>query len=394
YFIFCVSFEVRLSLSRPRRASLGKLRLRHCIDRRLNLRQIEVGKLRARRGRFLNFVYGRLRLGQVDRRQQSLGFRLWLGQLRLRRLLDRVDAPALREADAPLLWLQAADAQLEPVALLDVAVRLLERAVAHFAQVQQPFEAVVQRDERAEVHDVRDGSLDQHPFVIAFQRVVPRIGEQALAAQRDAVALQVEAEDVHLDLIADLQHVARVIDAMPRQLADMDQPIRAAEVDERAEIAQPGDRSGDDISLRKLAEQARLLLRAPFALRLAIGEDPPAAVLIDLDHLDVQFLTDEVIQRFAALVPLKPGAYRDHVRRGDEAFEQSPADEDPAAIVSGDGDLDHFLAFNQLAGAVPVVLLKPHVDRHDELPLAAAGVEDVDRDFLPDAQRGAIFRIE
>src|SRR5690606_14176002 len=181
---------------------------------------------------------------------------------------------------------------------------------------------------------------------------------------------------------------------MPRQLADMDQPIRAAEVDKRAEIAQPGDRPGDDISLRKLAEQARLLLRAPFALRLALGEDQPAAVLIDLDHLDVQFLTDEVIQRFAALVPLKPGAYRDHVRRGDEAFEQSPADEDPAAIVSGDGDLDHFLAFNQLAGAVPVVLLKPHVDRHDELPLAAAGVEDVDRDFLPDAQRGAIFRIE
>jgi hypothetical protein len=37
----------------------------------------------------------------------------------------------------------------------------------------------------------------------------------------------------------------------------------------------------------ELVKQARFLLGAPLALRLAIGEDQPAAVLIDLEHLDV-----------------------------------------------------------------------------------------------------------
>src|SRR5260221_7086164 len=75
--------------------------------------------------------------------------------------------PPLSEPNAALIWLQAANAQLQPITLLDVAMWFLERAVAHLAQVQQPFQAIVQRDERAKVHDIRNNAFDLFAFMIA-----------------------------------------------------------------------------------------------------------------------------------------------------------------------------------------------------------------------------------
>ena len=57
-----------------------------------------------------------------------------------------------------------------------------------------------------------------------------------LHAQLDLAAV-VEAEHLDLDLVADLDHVGHLADALRRQLADMDEPVaRAEEIDEGAEI--------------------------------------------------------------------------------------------------------------------------------------------------------------
>src|SRR5579863_2213060 len=57
-----------------------------------------------------------------------------------------------------------------------------------------------------------------------------------LHRQFDLAAI-IEAQDLDLHLIADLDHVGGLADAMRRELADMDEAVaRAEEIDEGAEI--------------------------------------------------------------------------------------------------------------------------------------------------------------
>ena len=68
----------------------------------------------------------------------------------------------------------------------------------------------------------------------------PRFGRQPAQAQADALAFFVHVHHVDFDLLTDFQDLAGVLDAMPRQLRQMDQPIGAAQVDERTEVGDAG----------------------------------------------------------------------------------------------------------------------------------------------------------
>src|SRR5258706_400332 len=132
--------------------------------------------------------------------------------------LHRRSAPTLRKSNTALVWLKTADAQLQAITLLDIAVRFLKRAITHFAQVQQPFQAIVQSNEGSEVHHVCDRTFDLLAFMVTVHRIRPRIRQQTLATERNAVGLAIQAQHIHLNLVADLEYVARMIHAMPRQL--------------------------------------------------------------------------------------------------------------------------------------------------------------------------------
>ena len=71
---------------------------------------------------------------------------------------------------------------------------------------------------------------------------------------------RVDLLDLDFDLLADLQHFAGVVDAVPAHLADVDQAIDAAQIDERAEIVQLADGAFADLARRQLGEQLRLVL--------------------------------------------------------------------------------------------------------------------------------------
>jgi hypothetical protein len=52
----------------------------------------------------------------------------------------------------------------------------------------------------------------------------PRIGLQLLHAEADALRLRVDAHDLHLDRVADVDDLARVVDAAPGHVGDVQQP--------------------------------------------------------------------------------------------------------------------------------------------------------------------------
>ena len=90
--------------------------------------------------------------------------------------------------------------------------------------------------------------------------LVPRIVWLLLEAERHALFLAVDVEHEHFDFLAHLEHFARVVEAAPAHVGDVQQAVEAVEVDERAEIGDVLDRALDRAALFDAAEERLALL--------------------------------------------------------------------------------------------------------------------------------------
>src|SRR5207248_4742604 len=94
----------------------------------------------------------------------------------------------------------------------------------------QAFDARLQFDERAVVGDVGDAAGEARVERILRLDALPGIIEQLLHAERDAVGLVVDLDDLDLHRLADGEHLGRVIDPAPGDIGDVQQAVDAADV--------------------------------------------------------------------------------------------------------------------------------------------------------------------
>ena len=113
----------------------------------------------------------------------------------------------------------------------------------------------------------------------------PRAGRLLLQAEGDLLRVLVDLEDVDLELLVDLDHLVRVVDAAPAHVGDVQQAVDAAEVDERAEVGDVLDDALADLARLDLGEQLLLQLVALVFDQLAAADDDVAARLVDLEDL-------------------------------------------------------------------------------------------------------------
>ena len=66
--------------------------------------------------------------------------------------------------------------------------------------------------------------------------------------------LVVDADDLDLDVLADLQDLGRVVDAPPGHVGDMQQAVDAAEVDERTVVGDVLDDAVDDLAFGQVVD--------------------------------------------------------------------------------------------------------------------------------------------
>src|SRR5260221_1127870 len=105
----------------------------------------------------------------------------------------------------------------------------------HFRDVDQAFDARLQFDERAVVGDVGDAAGEARVQRVLRLDSLPRIVQQLLHAERNAVGLVVDLDNLDLDGLADGEHFGRVIDPAPGDIGDVEQAVHAAEINERTE---------------------------------------------------------------------------------------------------------------------------------------------------------------
>ncbi len=116
----------------------------------------------------------------------------------------------------------------------------------HFGDVHQAFDAGFELDERAVVGDVRDLAEQAGRLRVAARNAHPRVVAHLLQTQRDTVLLGVELEDLGGDFPAGLNDFARVADAAPCHVGDVQQAVDAAEVHERTVFGDVLDHAADE----------------------------------------------------------------------------------------------------------------------------------------------------
>src|SRR6185369_15000920 len=150
----------------------------------------------------------------------------------------------------------------------------------HFGDVHQALDTGFQLHEGAVVGDVGDAAGELRAHRILGFHAVPRVGLELLHAERDALGVGVDLDDLHLDRVAHRQHLARVVDALPAHIGDVQQAVDAAQVHERAVVGDVLDHAFADFALLQLADQLGALFGAGFLEDRTAGDNnvPPGPV--------------------------------------------------------------------------------------------------------------------
>ena len=293
-------------------------------------------------------------------------------------LLDTLE----REGEAPALAVDLEDADVDRVTLRDDLARVLDVVRRELGDVDEPLDAGKDLDEGAERDDLRDATLDDVVLAVALDHLLPRIGLRLLEAERDPLTVAVDVEHLHLDRLADVEHLGRVVHVAPAELGDVDEAVHAVEIDEGAEVDDVRDLTLDDVAGAQPVEDRLAHLLALVLEDGATGEDDVVARAVELDDLAAELLAEELVEVLHA---------PDVDERGGKEAAHAEVENETAL-----DDLDH-LAVDRLTGlcrgldALPRELEAGALLREDEAPVGVLLRQDERVDLL--AHRDLVGRV-
>ena len=200
---------------------------------------------------------------------------------------------AQAEGDLLLLAVDAEDDGLDLLVRLEHVGRFGDAlGPGQFGDMDQPFDAGFEFDERAVGNQVDDPAFDFGADGVLLFDGVPRVGQLLLEAQADALFLAVDVEHDHVDVLADLEDFGGVADAAPAHVGDVQQAVNAVEIDEGAEVGDVLDGALADVARGHFGEQLLAALGAFLLDQFAAGQDDVLPLLVDLDDLEIVGVAD------------------------------------------------------------------------------------------------------
>ena len=108
----------------------------------------------------------------------------------------------------------------------------------HLGNMNQALDAGLEFHERSKLHETSDGAAHAVAGLELFGNRIPGMRLQLLQSDGDALllAFRPNLEHFHFDRLADREHVGRLVDAAPGNVAHMQQRIDSAQIDEGAVV--------------------------------------------------------------------------------------------------------------------------------------------------------------
>src|SRR5436190_5795056 len=147
--------------------------------------------------------------------------------------------------------------QLGRLPFLDCIPRLLNVRDAELGHRHEALDVVAEIDDHALVHQPHDAAPQLRADRIGLADAQPRIFLRLFQSERDPLVLGIHVQNQHVDLVALLHHLGRMLHALgPRHVGDVNQAVDARlDFDERAERREvallPAEPRADRILLRQ-----------------------------------------------------------------------------------------------------------------------------------------------
>ena len=290
------------------------------------------------------------------------------------------------ERDAAIVRVDREDDRVDLVAGLDHLRRMLHPlGPGHFGDVDEAFDALLELDERAVVGDGKDAAADLRADRVALGGVEPRVRRELLEAERNALLFLVELEHLDLDLVAYVDEVARMGQAAPAHVGDVQQAVEAAQIDERAVVGEVLDHAGEDRALFQGRERDGLLGVLVFLEQLLAGDDDVAALLVELDDADFDLGADVAVE-------IADGAHF-NLRAGQERLD-ADVDGEAALDARDDHALDRSLGVRGLFELVPDLVAQGLLVRDDVAAAVLLFALDDHFDLVARLELGRAVRVQ
>src|SRR5215475_6042162 len=151
--------------------------------------------------------------------------------------------------------------------------------------MDEALNAGLQLHECTVIRDVGDTPLETGSDRILAFYAVPWIVEELFHAKRDTVSLVVDLDDLHLHLLADIEHLCWMIDPAPGDVGDVQQPVNASEIHKGSVIGDVLHDAVDHLTFFKILHQLLPLLGARLFEDRTTGHNDIAAATIHLQDL-------------------------------------------------------------------------------------------------------------
>ncbi|CAB4324459.1 unannotated protein [freshwater metagenome] len=195
------------------------------------------------------------------------------------------------EADAATLKVEVDDLDPEFFAWRDDLLGKIDVVRRHFRNVHEAFDAVANLHEGTERNELGDTAVDEFANLMGGGEFLPRILLGGLERKADALAVEIDLEDLHVDLVADGNDRTGMIDMLPGQLGHVHEAVHATEVDEGTEVDNGGDHTAADLAGLEVREEVVALFLLGLFEPRTTGEHNVVAVLVEFDDLGVDGAT-------------------------------------------------------------------------------------------------------
>ena len=159
--------------------------------------------------------------------------------------------------------------------------------------MHKAFDSTLDFDKRAVGKELGHLTLDLLADGVFALDIFPWVFGHLLETKRNTLFLTINVKDDHINGLADVQQLGRMVDTAPRHVCDMEQAVHTSEIDEGTEIGEILDRTDDLVAdLDGLKERLALLGALGFD-DFAAGKDDIFALVVDLDDLEFVDVSNE-----------------------------------------------------------------------------------------------------
>ncbi|MCE3028979.1 hypothetical protein J0A90_018395, partial [Salinicola sp. DM10] len=200
------------------------------------------------------------------------------------------------QGDTTTLEIDVDDLDHDLFANCDNLVRNLDVALSQLGDVDEAFDALFDANERTEWNQLGDLAWNDLAHSVSASEDAPWVFLGSLQGQGDALAVEIDLENLNGDFVADGDNLRWVVDVLPGQLGNVNQSVDTAEIDECAEVDDGRDDALADLALLELVQELGADLRLGLLEECATGQNDVVAVLVQLDDLSFELLADVRIQ--------------------------------------------------------------------------------------------------